>query len=201
MHGEYPVDCIRVSDGAHEQQLFFCIYGKRCDTIYPVGFYRQPFEGDFDFELSDFIGASKVVEFMGNSKKPAKLGGCLLADNKTYSIGDSMEQATKSDAAALLGHVAAQYGRVFKRDGARQQSSNRLTSHSEPSSTQEVKCYFSGQLAISGCELKIPMYRVISREGILNKSVNYEMREVAIPRCSEARELHDKMSARDENGR
>src|ERR1035437_13490 len=210
MHGDYPVDCLRVADGAHEQRLFFCLYGRRCDTIYPVGFYRLPFEGDFDFELSEFIGVASPVQLKGTSEKPADVGICVFTNDPNLAqsapqfakgtkgrgliIARCLDHTSTSDAAALSGHVL-QYDRVFGRGRMGQSPPNECCSVSPAGSSQGVTCWFSGQLAIPGCELRIPMYREVSRGG-LNGSVEYEKTEVTIPRCSEAHKLHSKNNGR-----
>jgi hypothetical protein len=207
MHGNYPVDCLRVGDGGHEQHLYFCVYGKRCDTIYPIGFYRQPFEGDFDFELADFIGVASAVQLRGTSEKPVDLGICIFASDPNLAqpspkfvdgrkrrnlvIYRCLDHTSTSDAAALTGHVS-QYGKVFGNGRSGQSARTECSEDSTFDDDAVGKCWFSGQLAIPGCELMIPMYKVISRGGVFTNTVDYERKDVAIPRCSEAKQLHDK---------
>ena len=50
LSGNYPVDRFLVTNGTDNQRLYFCIYGRNSDKIYPVGFYREAFYGDFDYQ-------------------------------------------------------------------------------------------------------------------------------------------------------
>jgi hypothetical protein len=176
MRDDYPVDCLRVSDGVKEQHLFFCLYGRRCDTIYPLGFYREPFEGDFNFELSDFIAVAPSVQFVRNAENPVNIGVCIFGVDPSLSYSGSghtqvvegskgrsiiLVRTPTSDLPALAAHVT-RYDKVFKKE-------SRLKARPTPSTKREVsldnseeRCWFSGQPAAAGCELTITMYRLIS---------------------------------------
>jgi hypothetical protein len=52
---EYPVDVFDVSCGTTKQSLLFCIYGASNDALYPKGFHRLPFDGKFDFKITDYL--------------------------------------------------------------------------------------------------------------------------------------------------
>jgi hypothetical protein len=101
-----------------------------------------------------------------------------------------IDHTSNSDAAAQSGHVLL-YGKVFGNGRMEQSPPTECSEDSIFGNSEQGKCWFSGQLAIPGCELRIPMYREISRSA-LNGSVEYEKSEVTIPRCSEAQKLHDK---------
>ena len=52
---EYPLDVFDVSCDTGKQSLIFCIYGSANDTLYPKGFYRLPFDGKFNFKITDYL--------------------------------------------------------------------------------------------------------------------------------------------------
>jgi hypothetical protein len=182
MQGDYPVDCLRVSDGTHEQKLFFCLYGGHCDTKYPDGFCAGAVEG----ESSQVIKTRYAVPLRGDPGGIRTYGHCIFGSEDDPSmprvidggygthislLPAAIELDSLADSAPMLAHI---------RPYAKATEPGRGRFELEPNWT----CWFSGKRAAAGCELLIPMF---SRFG----SAQHRQRFVVIPRSGEAKRVHD----------
>lgn len=204
--GEYPVDQILVSAGSRCQKLFFCIYGRNSDKIYPLGFYREPFNGSFDFEMGSLIYLGDPVKLRGVQGNESDRGACVWNDttDKLQILLNADNLGSLLEWGELQVHVM-NYSTAIRprlRSPAQTQS---CSPFSQPLPKQEPRatgpapetCWFSGLPANPRSELRVELFGDFKRtHGLISKSIEYRKMVVRIPRSTQAEVFHNRNNSR-----